>query len=159
MTNIWQQFEIMYSAKEVSIWFLGETRKRVEIEDAEFLTNMKLQKLLYYAQGCFLGIYGTCLFSENIIAWKRGPVVEEVYNTYKHFLSKGIDEPEANYLTDINNKHAELLTEVYNVFGKYSAWKLHQMISDEKPWKETEYGNVINTELIKSHFLENYIAK
>jgi uncharacterized phage-associated protein len=41
----------------------------------DVISNLKLQKLLYYAQGFYLAIYGKALFEEDIVAWEHGPVV------------------------------------------------------------------------------------
>jgi len=42
------------------------------------LSNLKLQKLLYYCQGYFLAFNGEPLFKEEIAAWTCGPVVPSV---------------------------------------------------------------------------------
>ena len=47
------------------------------------LTNMKLNKLTYYAQGQFLKTNGKPLFSEGIEAWIHGPVVPSVDCEFK----------------------------------------------------------------------------
>ncbi|MEH2444259.1 MAG: type II toxin-antitoxin system antitoxin SocA domain-containing protein [Nostoc sp.] len=38
------------------------------------MTNMKVQKLLYYAQNLHLAMYDEPLFEEEIQAWRYGPV-------------------------------------------------------------------------------------
>ena len=45
------------------------------IDGGELLTNMKLQKMLYYEQGFHLACFGTPLFNEDIEAWQYGHVV------------------------------------------------------------------------------------
>ena len=45
----------------------------------ELMTNMKLQKMLYYQQGFHLAYFGTPLFDKDIEAWMFGPVVPSVY--------------------------------------------------------------------------------
>ena len=47
------------------------------------LTNMKLNKLTYYAQGQFLKTNGRPLFSENVEAWQHGPVIPSVYRAFR----------------------------------------------------------------------------
>lgn len=44
----------------------------------ELMTNMKLQKMLYYQQGLHLAYFGTPLFDEDLEAWMYGPVVPSV---------------------------------------------------------------------------------
>ena len=60
------------TAFDVANYFLS-------IPEYEDLTNLKLQKLVYYAQGIHLAIYGKPLFNEAIKAWEHGPVVPELY--------------------------------------------------------------------------------
>ena len=76
----------MIPAIEVARYFLSLTD-----EDAgELISNLKLQKLLYYAQGFHLVIYGEPLFPETIEAWAHGPVVTSVYHQYKEYGSEPI---------------------------------------------------------------------
>ncbi len=49
------------------------------------MTNDKLNALLYYAQGYSFQRFGAPLFDDAIEAWERGPVVREVYDSYKAF--------------------------------------------------------------------------
>lgn len=44
----------MYSALDIAKWFLNINRAQMNFEDSEYITNLKLQKLLYYAQGYYL---------------------------------------------------------------------------------------------------------
>ncbi|MDN8592007.1 DUF4065 domain-containing protein [Paenibacillus sp. 11B] len=48
------------------------------------VTQLKLQKLLYYAYAEYLLKTGRKLFREPIVAYKYGPVVEEVYQVQRH---------------------------------------------------------------------------
>ena len=54
------------------------------------LTNLKLQKLLYYAQGWFLAKNRRTLFGEPLRAWVRGPVVYEVWAKFRNYRWKPI---------------------------------------------------------------------
>ncbi|MEG7882903.1 Panacea domain-containing protein [Bacillus paranthracis] len=51
----------------------------------ESITHLKLQKLLYYAQGWNLGIHGELMFTDDIHAWVNGPVVPTIYNRFKRY--------------------------------------------------------------------------
>jgi len=44
-------------------------------ENGDLISNLKLQKLVYYAQGSSLALWGNPLFSEKIEAWLHGPVI------------------------------------------------------------------------------------
>ena len=52
------------------------------------ITQLKLQKMIYYAQGIALGKYGVKLFNEPLLAWKHGPVIKSVYDEYGRFKKK-----------------------------------------------------------------------
>jgi uncharacterized phage-associated protein len=43
------------------------------------LTHLKIQKLLYFAQGWHLAYFDFPLFEDPVEAWKYGPVVTSVY--------------------------------------------------------------------------------
>ncbi len=118
----------------------------------DFLSNLKIQKLLYYAQGFSLALNHTPLFEEKIVAWQYGPVVEEVYQELKSYSGsipqfEGLDD---SYLTD---GEIELLKEVYDVYGQFSATKLVEMTHNETPWKTTAIRKEINHQKLRRHFL------
>ena len=61
-------------ANMVADFLLCESRDR-----GENLTNLKLQKLLYYAQAWYLALYNVALFEEDFQAWVHGPVLYSQY--------------------------------------------------------------------------------
>ena len=124
----------------------------VHPEYGDFLSNLKIQKLLYYAQGFSLVLHNTPLFEEKIVAWQYGPVVEEVYQELKGYNGSipPFDEQDNSYLTD---GEMELLKEVYDVYGQFSATKLVEMTHDEMPWKTTAIRKEISHQKLNRHFL------
>jgi uncharacterized phage-associated protein len=64
-----------YSAADVARFFLSSAEP-----DDNDISNLKLQKLCYYAQGILTAMGGVPLFSESIYAWDHGPVVEQLYH-------------------------------------------------------------------------------
>jgi uncharacterized phage-associated protein len=54
------------------------------------ITHMKLQKLLYFANGWWLGLSGERLLSENPQVWRYGPVFRGVYNAFNRFGSRSV---------------------------------------------------------------------
>ena len=107
----------MISVYEVANYTLFFAYKR-----GDLLTNLKLQKLLYYIQAWFLvKNQGQPLFKENIEAWQYGPVVREIYDKYKCFGRNPInDEALTNELTvgDVITNHID---NVLNEYMDYSA--------------------------------------
>ena len=130
------------------------------------MTQLKLQKMLYFAQGTHLARTGEPLFDDPILAWKYGPVVESVYNDFRHFDSQPVEiAEEDNFdISAIAQEDQALLSSVYETFGQYSAWKLCEMTHAEAPWKDTwkttpNTGGVIPREKIKEYFLANHVEE
>jgi uncharacterized phage-associated protein len=100
----------------------------------DLITNMKVQKLLYYIQGWHLGLYGTPVFTDNFQAWVHGPVQYEVYNEYKDYrwnpITKAIDKP---VLEPPLVKH---ISQVLECYGGQTAYSLELMTHQEWPWIE-----------------------
>jgi len=121
---------------------------RPEIGDC--ITNLKLQKLLYYAQGFHLALRGRPLFNEDILAWEYGPVVKDVYKKFSKYGGNAIPSPKGGVVLDVNEK--KIITGVWKIYGQFSAWKLKDMTHSERPWKETDRNEVISRETLKSFF-------
>jgi uncharacterized phage-associated protein len=62
------------------------------INEGKFVTQMKLQKLVYFAHGHHLIKYGTPLIDENFQAWLYGPVIPEIYDDFKLYGSRPITD-------------------------------------------------------------------
>lgn len=103
------------------------------------ITNLKLQKLLYYAQAWYLvNNNNNRLFDEPILAWPYGPVVKSVYDEFKSFGRMPI-----NINCDFDNDFQHLcendrrfLNEFCQAFLRFSATELVAMTHQEKPWVE-----------------------
>lgn len=147
-----------HTALQVAKWFLAYNRNATTEEGAEYISNLKLQKLLYYAQGSFLAVTDRPLFDDMIVAWQHGPVVESVYHEYKSNGANGIPFDEDFDFSGFSEDENNLLKEVYDTFGQYSAWKLRNMTHEERPWRETEQNAVISQQLIKDYFKQEYLA-
>ena len=137
----------MYSVLDIAKWFLNINRAQMNFEDSEYITNLKLQKLLYYAQGYYLARKNDPLFKEDFIAWEHGPVIRKVYDEYKKNGAKGIEYNE-DFNISIDRETEIILNEVYEKFGQFSAWKLRDMTHQEMPWRTTTRNDIISKEKI-----------
>lgn len=138
-----------YKAAQIANKILS---KAASSDNDELISNMKLQKLLYYMQGFHLAYFDTPLFEENIEAWIYGPVVPRIYDLYKDYGKEGLNpEPDVIILKD---EEETLFDEVYNVYGEYSAIGLMNLTHQESPWKNTStgMGNVISQDKMKEFF-------
>jgi uncharacterized phage-associated protein len=134
-----------YSAGHIGKWFLAWAATTEEA----LLSNLKLQKLLYYAQGHYLARSGGPLFPDRIEAWAHGPVVAGVYHEYKGFGKDPVvlaDEDEFEW-SDIDGDTTDLLIEVWEAYGQFGAWKLREMTHREPPWLETFDSHAVSKEI------------
>ena len=117
-------------AQDVANYFLT----LIDDEAGDSLSNLKLQKLVYYAQGFHLALMNEPLFNDPIEAWEHGPVVPSLYHRFKQHGASPIPPPEGGI--DMNaypEAVRELLDEVFQTYGQYSAWKLRNMTHAETP--------------------------
>ena len=138
----------MLSASQVAEYLLGLSRPDV----GDTISNLKLQKLLYYCQGLHLAMYEKPFFNEKIYAWNYGPVIPEVYSAYKTFGAKGIDVPDEVDTSVFTNDQKELMNEVFTLFGQFSALKLMEMTHEETPWKITQQNDEIDHLKLTDYF-------
>lgn len=104
------------------------------------MTNMKVQKLLYYAQSLHLALYDEPLFDNEIQAWRYGPVCPPAYKFYSEFEAKQLPIPNKEFLLQVSVEQRQLLEEVWEYFGGYHAYRLSGMTHLEFPWKKARRG-------------------
>ena len=124
-----------------------------EPNGGERLTNLKLQKLLYYQQGFHLAFFGTPLFAENVEAWMYGPVVPAVYDEYSAYGSSAL--PEVKVPVSLSEDEEELFNEVYDAYREFSAIGLMNRTHSERPWLDAvphDRGTVITQDSMMAYF-------
>lgn len=142
-------------AKAVASYFIGESSKLGENND---LTNLKLQKILYYAQLESISQRGVPLFNDDIEAWQYGPVVRDVYE----WLRECGRYPIAAF--DIELKRFERLTgeselflkNIWEKYNRYSAWALVEITHrDKSPWSEVYAKGAGDKKVIPIGLIQN----
>lgn len=163
-----------YNAIDIAKWFLWRNRvNQIENEDSnsdsyevyEGLTHLKLQKLLYYAQGLSLAINDKKIFDDKIYAWIHGPVVKSVYDILKKFgrneINVKLTDNDLKLIEDIENDSdtSNILNLTYDNYGIYTAWQLRQMTHEAGgPWEETVRTKGMDKEITDS-LIENYFKR
>ena len=157
------------TAYDIANWFLwyNEVQQMKYESDNdnydvyEGLTHLKIQKLLYYADGVNLVVNGKPLFKEKIYAWPHGPVVKEVYEKLSFNGRNEIkfDENEFSKIKKINENNSiyDLLVSVYDSYAGYTAWQLREKSHIAGgPWQVTVdtkgMQKEIDLKLIKNYF-------
>jgi uncharacterized phage-associated protein len=151
---------MIYSAQIIAKWFVAWAEAD---EDGEGnLTNLKLQKLLYYSQGHYLAQHGEPLFDDRIQAWQHGPVVASVYQQWKSEGAQELHLPDDDdfEFSDVDEDTTRFLFEIWNRYGSLAAWRLRDMTHEEPPWRDVykpgESGTVIDQEVMKKYFSSLY---
>mgnify|MGYP004477188473 CR=1 FL=1 len=166
----------MFSAIDIAKWFLFKNNAEVQEHEVanddyevyERITHLKLQKLLYYAQGISLALYNKPIFKEKIEAWQHGPVVREVYSLFNVFgrnpIIMPMQESDEEIITEIeqDKETIDTLNLTYDNFAIYTAWQLREMTHiDNSPWDITEktkgLGQEIENNLICKYFKEEVV--
>ena len=142
-----------YSAMAIAKWFVAWA----EAEEAD-LSNLKLQKLLYYSQGHYLARHHAPLFGEEVEAWAHGPVVADVYHAYKSFGSDDVRLPESDPFRwdEVDKNTTKFLMRIWNTYGGLAAWRLRNMTHEESPWIDafdrSSRNEVISHQAMKAYF-------
>lgn len=123
-----------------------------------YISNLKLQKLVYYAQAWHLALHDAPLFEDEFEAWVHGPVVPVLYQEYKQFKWKPIIEEatEPEFTEDVK----AFLDEVAEVYFACDAYELEQMTHQEDPWliargglpQDAPCNAIISKELMQEYY-------
>lgn len=119
-------------------------------------TQMKLQKLLFYAHGWYLALCHEPLVKETFQAWKYGPVLPSVYHEFKAFGTSGITREGTELVRQLNGTLSwmapvltfekteivrQLIKKIWQVYGKYSGNQLSTMTHNpDTPWAKAREG-------------------
>lgn len=140
-----------YPALLVARWFVAWATAN----EAE-LSNLKLQKLLYYAQGYHLARFGAPLFREAIQAWSHGPVVVSAYHAFKRFGSSdlALEKSDDFDWPQVDPATTQFLIQIWDQLGSLAAWRLRDMTHSEAPWKEHFEDGVRHVEIPHSALMK-----
>ena len=166
-----------HSSLAVANYFL----KHAEAQGVR-MSPMKLQKLVYYANGWHLALKDEPLIDEQVEAWAYGPVIRSLYREFRSYgnhdiTSKGsyyrsVRSPDgrlsSELITPVLSKEnpdgkfaTALLDRIWDIYGKYTAVQLSNRTHEEgTPWKQVfdhykgvlPKGTDIPTDLMKSYF-------
>lgn len=145
------------SARCVANRFLELARERKKL-----LTILHVQKMCYIAHGYALAITDTPLYSDDTVAWRHGPVIEDLYYELKKHR-KGEDGKVEGTLgveneEEFSDSQRRIIEAVWEHYKDYSAWQLSELTHRKgtpwhKTWKKSHYG-IIPNELIDEHYKE-----
>lgn len=140
----------MYDALTVARYVINKC-----FEEGKPVTNLRLQKLLYFIQGMSYFVKKEALLKEDFHAWQYGPVIPEVYFEYCGYVGNQL-----RLRYDINNIDVEdeiLINSVINSLKPYKDSFLVELSHDKNgPWARHSYDrSVITKNEIKKYFEES----
>lgn len=129
------------------------------IERHHPIDPLKLQKLVYFAAGEFISLANQPMFPEPVEAWDYGPVVYDLYDTYRSFEGeRAILEPDRGNASALNDLELGCIESALAKYGEYSGAKLIDLSHAETAWRESyvpgQRRTVIPNSLIRSAFRE-----
>lgn len=153
----------MYRAIDAAYYLL----KSAKSKDVT-ITNLKLQKLIYIANGYMLALHDRPLIDEQPQAWKYGPVIHSIYRQFKSYEDRPI-EIDASPLenTALSPEAQEVIDDVIDTYGSETAIDLVNLTHEaDTPWDEVwnrqgghkQLFAEIGNDLIKNHFLKAVTA-
>lgn len=126
-----EDFTMAYNALDVARKVIAATNEAA----GDTITNLKLQKLLYYLQGHWLATFDGPLFGDRIEAWEYGPVVPSVYSHFAVNRGNPIDVGANGGNLALGTRQEDaLFYSIYAKYADYSASALMRMTHGEAPW-------------------------
>lgn len=137
MYNLNMEKNKQHNYSDVADYFIALANEKGDV-----MTNLRLQKLIYYAQAWYLANYKKPLFEEDFEAWIHGPVLPPLYEDYKErggqpiIKDVSLEEVEKCF----SKTELEFLDEVAEVYMPYTAYQLEAMTHREDPWIKARGG-------------------
>lgn len=116
-----------------------------------YVDNLKLQKLVFYSQAISLVINKKPLFLDKIEAWDYGPVIPELYHTFKVYEAELPKDDSFN----CSAEDIEIIDMAIEHYGDMTGPQLITLTHSEKPWQDA-YAKGRNTEIKPEAMTEFY---
>lgn len=136
---------------------------------------MAINKVIYFAHAWFLVALERPLVMQSFEAWQHGPVVQDVYRSFKEFgdnpiksRAKRLDRLAAEFITCESTLKEEELALLLSVSEHYAAIPASQLRTMTHvaggPWDgvwnykgSSNPGMTISNELIRAHYRERFV--
>lgn len=97
--------------------------------------ELKLQKLMYFAQRDSFALRGEELFPSDFQGWVHGPVLLEL----RHYFEDGYS-PYDVAESSLDETDRYIIENVIHKYGMYDAWYLRNLSHEEDSWKKSREG-------------------
>lgn len=125
-----EEVEVVENVMNVATYFAN----RYLSEYGEKIDEMKLHKLMYFAQRESLIQVGEPLFDSVFYGWKYGPILKEIRSAFKNETFENV-KPEK-----IAEDHLQILNSVFEDYAGKTSWSLSRLTHGEESWKNSRIG-------------------
>lgn len=145
-----EQVNKIYNVLDISKYIINYS-----IDNHHPVSNLKLQKLLYYVQANFLINKNKPCFVQDIVHWRHGPVVTESYSAFRKYFNDNISSNQNMDMNLIEDSDRELIEHVVKAYKNMDPWDMVAKTHEENPWNDTERNDIITNYSIKNYFKKN----
>lgn len=131
------------------------------LSQCQDITNMALQKSLYYVQGFSYAFYRSFLFTEDCEAWIHGPVYRDIYRRYSNYCFDPIDSMDEFDVSSLSSEEKLLLDSIIRHVCCYSGKTLECFTHTETPWVSARIGlpaNASSNRIISKQSIGEYFT-
>ena len=107
-------------------------------ENGLYISNLQLQKVMYYIQGNFMKEFNKKAFLDNIECWEYGPVIKKIWSTFNVYGSSPIRG--INSQLNITEDEKCLIISILKDKLSMNVWRLVDETHDELPWKNANHS-------------------
>ena len=104
------------------------------------VSPLQLQKLLYYAQVWYFVKTNDLLFLDDIKAWKYGPVIPDVWHSFKYIRRTDMIPKDRLIDNKVPSLIVDHLNQIWDAYGSLSASQLVDQTHSELPWIMSRIG-------------------
>lgn len=130
---------------------------KIANNEGKQLSNMQLQKLVFFAHGYNLAFLETPLTLDVAKAWTFGPVYPVLYECLRQYGRDTVVAP-ISTLDEIPEQSQEMqvIRSVWNAYKDYSAFQLSSVSHNsgspwDRIWKINKFGEIPN-QIIKEYY-------
>lgn len=138
-----------YRARQISQYVIDKCYR-----SQKPISNLQLQKMLYFLQIVFVRVSGGLLFSDQFEAWPYGPVIRQIYIEFSVYGGAPIRVSFNGSGAQIDPEHRDFIDEGISLLREKSPWELVR-VSHAKgsPWDEVynvrnDHKGIIPNEMI-----------
>ena len=105
--------------------------------DGNRLTVMQVVKLTYFCHAWMLGLYRRPLIEQPVEAWRYGPIINDVYQSFKKYRRDPIKSRTRTPAADFDDEEEYIIGQVYQKYGYLSGIRLSKLAhAPGTPWEQ-----------------------